>query len=151
MYFTPQVMWLGYPGTSGASFMDYIISDKHTSPLEVNEQYSEKLCYMRHTFFIGDHKHMFPHLQHRVILNVKDSGTGVKDNICIINGLDTKALLSKIAVKVCEKLNVELENIAVACLCRRWRIKKFENKQNLGLALMAALLHGASELTPQAS
>lgn len=56
-------MWLGYPGTSGAPFMDYIISDKETSPLEVADQYSEKLAYMPHTFFIGDHANMFPHLK----------------------------------------------------------------------------------------
>lgn len=56
-------MWLGYPGTSGAPFMDYIISDKETSPLEVAEQYSEKLAYMPNTFFIGDHANMFPHLK----------------------------------------------------------------------------------------
>lgn len=58
-------MWLGYPGTSGAPFMDYIISDKETSPMEVAEQYSEKLAYMPHTFFIGDHANMFPHLKVR--------------------------------------------------------------------------------------
>lgn len=56
-------MWLGYPGTSGAPFMDYIISDKETSPVEVAEQYSEKLAYMPNTFFIGDHANMFPHLK----------------------------------------------------------------------------------------
>lgn len=56
-------MWLGYPGTSGAPFMDYIISDKETSPIEVAEQYSEKLAYMPNTFFIGDHANMFPHLK----------------------------------------------------------------------------------------
>ncbi len=28
-----QTMWLGYPGTSGAPFMDYIITDLTTSPL----------------------------------------------------------------------------------------------------------------------
>lgn len=56
-------MWLGYPGTSGAPFMDYIISDKETSPMEVAEQYSEKLAYMPNTFFIGDHANMFPHLK----------------------------------------------------------------------------------------
>ena len=58
-----KAMWLGYPGTSGAPFMDYIISDKETSPIEVAEQYSEKLAYMPHTFFIGDHANMFPHLK----------------------------------------------------------------------------------------
>lgn len=59
----PQAMWLGYPGTSGAPFMDYIVTDKETSPVEVAEQYSEKLAYMPHTFFIGDHANMFPHLK----------------------------------------------------------------------------------------
>lgn len=57
-----QVMWLGYPGTSGAPYMDYIITDKVTSPLELADQYSERLAYMPHTFFVGDHKQMFPHL-----------------------------------------------------------------------------------------
>ena len=63
MFFPHQTMWLGYPGTSGAPFMDYIITDKETSPAEVAEQYSEKLAYMPHTFFIGDHANMFPHLK----------------------------------------------------------------------------------------
>ena len=48
-------MWLGYPGTSGATYMDYIITDKTTSPIEHAEHYSEKLAYMPDTFFIGDH------------------------------------------------------------------------------------------------
>lgn len=55
-------MWLGYPGTSGASYMDYIITDRVTSPLHLAEQYSEKLAYMPRTFFVGDHRYMFPHL-----------------------------------------------------------------------------------------
>ena len=59
-----QVMWLGYPGSSGASYMDYIITDKFTSPLELEDHYSEKLAYMPHTFFVGDHRYMFPHLLH---------------------------------------------------------------------------------------
>jgi protein O-GlcNAc transferase len=66
-----QVMWLGYPGTSGASFMDYLITDVVTSPLELASQYSEKLAYMPHTYFIGDHRQMFPHLKERVILTDK--------------------------------------------------------------------------------
>ena len=57
-----QVMWLGYPGSSGADYMDYIVTDKFTSPLELADQYSEKLAYMPHTFFVGDHRYMFPHL-----------------------------------------------------------------------------------------
>ena len=45
--------------------MDYIITDRITSPLHLAEQYSEKLAYMPHTFFIGDHYNMFPHLLHK--------------------------------------------------------------------------------------
>lgn len=55
-------MWLGYPGSSGASYMDYIVTDKFTSPIKLAEHYSEKLAYMPHTFFVGDHRFMFPHL-----------------------------------------------------------------------------------------
>lgn len=57
-----QVMWLGYPGTSGASYMDYIVTDRITSPLDYAGQYSEKLAYLPDTFFVGDHRFMFPHL-----------------------------------------------------------------------------------------
>lgn len=31
--------------------------------MEIAEQYSEKMAYMPHTFFIGDHANMFPHLK----------------------------------------------------------------------------------------
>lgn len=48
-------MWLGYPGTLGAPFMDYIITDAVTSPMEMASAYTEKLAHMPHTFFIGDH------------------------------------------------------------------------------------------------
>lgn len=55
-------MWLGYPGTSGATYMDYIITDHVTSPMQYSEHYAEKLALMPHSFFVGDHKQMFPHL-----------------------------------------------------------------------------------------
>ena len=86
-------MWLGYPGTSGASFIDYIITDKTTSPMHVSEQYSEKLAYMPNTFFIGDHSHMFPHLSTKVILDIPDVLHQDRENVCLINGAACKDLL----------------------------------------------------------
>ncbi|XP_022697467.1 UDP-N-acetylglucosamine--peptide N-acetylglucosaminyltransferase 110 kDa subunit-like isoform X2 [Varroa jacobsoni] len=90
-----QVMWLGYPGTSGASFMDYIITDKITSPIELASQYTEKLAYMADTFFVGDHKQMFPHLIERVIINNPD----VKDNVSVVNATDLTPIIEKVDVK----------------------------------------------------
>ena len=101
-------MWLGYPGTSGAPFMDYIITDKQTSPLELASQYSEKLAYMPNTFFIGDHKQMFPHLGERIVMADKDAdllkGGNIKDNVAVINAVDKAPILEKAEIKQVSKM-----------------------------------------------
>lgn len=95
-----QVMWLGYPGTSGASFMDYIITDAVTSPMELASQYSEKLAYMPYTYFIGDHKQMFPHLKERIIVCDKQMQSSVvADNVAVINATDLSPLVENTGVK----------------------------------------------------
>ncbi|XP_029043936.1 UDP-N-acetylglucosamine--peptide N-acetylglucosaminyltransferase 110 kDa subunit isoform X1 [Osmia bicornis bicornis] len=95
-----QVMWLGYPGTSGASFMDYLITDEVTSPVELASQYSEKLAYMPHTYFIGDHRQMFPHLKERLILTDKLNTKGkVADNVAVINATDLSPMIENTCVK----------------------------------------------------
>ena len=90
-------------GTSGAPFMDYIVTDAQTSPLKYSErQYSEKLAYMPHTFFIGDHKQMFPHLTERIIVasdsnkTVNADGSAVPDNVAVINAVDKSVILEKV-------------------------------------------------------
>lgn len=88
-----QAMWLGYPGTSGASFMDYIITDKQTSPLSLAHQYSEQLAFLPNTFFIGDHMRMFPHLKERIIMaDSSNPGDSFKDNVAVINAVDIDPL-----------------------------------------------------------
>jgi len=91
-----QAMWLGYPGTSGASYMDYIITDNTTSPLDHAQHYSEKLAYLPHTFFIGDHWQMFPHMVERAIIPCSNNSntSELKDNVSIINATDLKPLVS---------------------------------------------------------
>ncbi|XP_032792888.1 UDP-N-acetylglucosamine--peptide N-acetylglucosaminyltransferase 110 kDa subunit isoform X3 [Daphnia magna] len=97
-----QVMWLGYPGTSGASYMDYIITDRVTSPLELASQFSEKLAYMPKTFFVGDHRQMFPHLKERLIITVASSSLDklkVADNVALVNGTDLSPMLERTEIK----------------------------------------------------
>lgn len=85
-----QVMWLGFPSTMGAKYMDYFISDVVASPLEQSNHYTECLAHMPHTHFIGDHKRMFPHLLERI--DVIDSLDGLPSGM-IINGIDLCAKL----------------------------------------------------------
>ncbi|KTG34708.1 hypothetical protein cypCar_00000312 [Cyprinus carpio] len=102
-----QAMWLGYPGTSGAPFMDYIITDKETSPFEVAEQYSEKMAYMPNTFFIGDHANMFPHLKKKAVIDFKSNGH-IFDNRIVLNGIDLKAFLESLPdIKIVKIFTVE--------------------------------------------
>ena len=101
-------MWLGYPGTSGASFMDYIMSDAMTSPLEPTtpDQYSEKLAYMPKTFFVGDHKQMFPHMLNKAVLVTKDKQL-TRDNIIVVNALDLEPILACGVVSVSIRIQLK--------------------------------------------
>lgn len=67
-----QVLWLGYPNTSGATFIDYLITDKVCSPPELQHYYTEKLAYMNRTVFIGDHKQMYSDLNLKSILHMNN-------------------------------------------------------------------------------
>ena len=41
-----QVNYLGYPGTTGAHFMDYILTDKNIIPEKEQKNYTEKVLYL---------------------------------------------------------------------------------------------------------
>ncbi len=50
-----QVNYLGYPGTMGAQYMDYLIADKTLIPEESQQHYSEKIVYLP-SFQVNDSK-----------------------------------------------------------------------------------------------
>jgi predicted O-linked N-acetylglucosamine transferase (SPINDLY family) len=52
-----QATWLGYPGTTGADFIDYLIADRIVAPLAQQEFYSEKLIHLPDSFFPTDTTH----------------------------------------------------------------------------------------------
>jgi protein O-GlcNAc transferase len=45
-----QVNYLGYPGTTGASFMDYIIGDATVIPMDEQHAYTEQIVHMPHSY-----------------------------------------------------------------------------------------------------
>ena len=46
-----QISFLGYPGTMGVKFIDYIIADKTVIPNENKQFFSEKIIYLPHTYY----------------------------------------------------------------------------------------------------
>lgn len=51
-----QVNYLGYPGTMGASFIDYIIADRTVIPEKFRDLYSEKVAYLPHSYQPNDRR-----------------------------------------------------------------------------------------------
>jgi predicted O-linked N-acetylglucosamine transferase (SPINDLY family) len=49
-----QVNYLGFPGTLGASYMDYIIADRHVLPEAHKQFYSEKIVYLPNCYQAND-------------------------------------------------------------------------------------------------
>jgi len=49
-----QINYLGYPGTSGTNFIDYIFADKILIPEESKKYYSEKIIYLPNTYQTRD-------------------------------------------------------------------------------------------------
>lgn len=51
-----QVNYMGYPGTMGADFIDYVIADKTVIPTERRSNFVEKVVYLPHTYWVNDSK-----------------------------------------------------------------------------------------------
>lgn len=51
-----QVSYLGYPGTLGVDYIDYLIADKTLIPAQSQQNYSEKIVYLPHSYQVNDRK-----------------------------------------------------------------------------------------------
>jgi protein O-GlcNAc transferase len=49
-----QVNYLGYPGTMGAGYIDYLIADRTLIPAEHRQYYDEKIVYLPHSYQVND-------------------------------------------------------------------------------------------------
>jgi predicted O-linked N-acetylglucosamine transferase (SPINDLY family) len=58
-----QVNYLGYPGTMGAEYIDYIIADKTIIPVESQSCYSEKVVYLPNSYQVNDRKRLISERQ----------------------------------------------------------------------------------------
>src|SRR5690242_1929047 len=51
-----QAAWLGYPATSGAPFIDYVIADDYIVPPEMEQHYSERVLRLPNSYQANDRK-----------------------------------------------------------------------------------------------
>jgi len=49
-----QINWLGYPGTIGADFIDYIVADKTIIPESHQQHFFEKVVYLPDAYIVDD-------------------------------------------------------------------------------------------------
>jgi predicted O-linked N-acetylglucosamine transferase (SPINDLY family) len=49
-----QISYLGYPGTMGADFIDYIIADEVLIPPDMQQNYSEKIIFLPNSYIATD-------------------------------------------------------------------------------------------------
>ncbi|QWD68807.1 tetratricopeptide repeat protein [Polynucleobacter sp. VK25] len=70
-----QVNYLGYPGTMGADYMDYIIADKTLIPDQMQQFYAERVIYLPGSYQVNDTKRVISHKQFtRQELGLPESG-----------------------------------------------------------------------------
>ncbi len=53
-----QVNYLGYPGTMGVDYIDYIIADKTLIPTQSQQFYTEKVVYLPNSYQVNDRKRL---------------------------------------------------------------------------------------------
>ncbi len=70
-----QVSYVGYTGTMGVPFIDYIIADRVVIPGEHQIYYSEKVVYLPHTYLPADNKRVISEtMPSRIEENLPEAG-----------------------------------------------------------------------------
>ena len=70
-----QVNWLGFPGTSGADYFDYIVADEVIIPPAHRDAYSERVVYLPDTYQVNDGRRVITdRAPDRAALGLPESG-----------------------------------------------------------------------------
>ena len=67
-----QLGYLGYPGSTGAGYLDYLIGDPVVTPLAHAERYSEKIAQLPHSYQPNDSRRALPDAPSRAGLDLPD-------------------------------------------------------------------------------
>jgi protein O-GlcNAc transferase len=79
-----QVTYLGYPGTTGANFMDYVVGDPVVLPMDQQPFFSEKIVHLPDSYQVNDRNRKISDL----ILTRKEAGLPDGFVFCCFNKSD---------------------------------------------------------------
>jgi predicted O-linked N-acetylglucosamine transferase (SPINDLY family) len=82
-----QVSYLGFPGTSGARYIDYMIGDAEVSPLSEAAFYTEKLALLPNCYQPNDRKRPLPQADQR-------AAHGLPEDALVLSGFNQPFKLS---------------------------------------------------------
>lgn len=69
-----QAKYMGYPGTSGGDFIDYLIADRMVVPKDQEQFFSEKIALLPDTLWVTDTKRDVPGAQSRAQAGLPQTG-----------------------------------------------------------------------------
>ncbi|MFZ4553937.1 MAG: tetratricopeptide repeat protein [Burkholderiales bacterium] len=70
-----QVNYLGFPGTMGVDYIDYIVADRTVVPEEDREHYTERVVYLPHSYQVNDaHRKIADRSVTRADMGLPDQG-----------------------------------------------------------------------------
>lgn len=69
-----QINYLGYPGSMGAPYIDYIIADATVIPQEYESLYAERVIRLPETFQVNDSQRAIAAVQPRTAYGLPDKG-----------------------------------------------------------------------------
>ena len=69
-----QASYLGYPGTMGAEFIDYLVGDRFVTPASDAPRYSEKLVLLPHSYQVNDRRRAIGPTPSRAELGLPEQG-----------------------------------------------------------------------------
>ena len=123
-----QINYLGYPGTLGSSFIDYLVADKTLIPSEFRNCYKEKIIYLPNSYQPNDNKRAIS----KDITSRSDFGLPAKSFVFCCFNTTYKITLEEIEVwsSILSKVNDSIIwLIDTDPIAKKNIVQSFKNKQ----------------------
>lgn len=106
-----HIFYLGYPGTSGKDFMDYMIADQITVPDDVRSHFHEKIIYMPNSYQPNDVERL------RIKHETKREDWGLDPKALVLASFNQVYKISRDEVQVWARLLADIENSQLWFYC----------------------------------